>query len=178
MTRNRFSQFLAFAVTATLIFCLTVPANAQGEKKIKAKDLPAAVASAFQKAYPLAKIKGTSTETENGKTMYEVESIDGKINRDLLYAADGTCIEIEETVAVKDLPADVAAGLKKGFPQGKVTKAEKLIKGETVQYEMVIQKGKEKHEVVFDTKGAIVKDTKITSKAKSKEKEEDEDEKD
>jgi hypothetical protein len=138
--------------------------------------LPAAVAAAFQKAYPLAKIKGTSMETEKGKTLYEIESVDGKINRDLLYAADGTCVEIEETVAVKDLPADVAAGLKKGFPKGTVSKAEKLVKGETVQYEMAIQVGKEKHEVVFDTKGTIVKDTKKTPNAKSEKNEKEENE--
>ena len=127
MPKIRFSQLVAFLLTAALVVGLTVPANAQGEKKIKAKDLPVAVAAAFQKAYPQAKIKGTSMETENGKTMYEIESVDGKVNRDLLYAADGSCLEIEETVAVKDLPADVAAGLKKGFPEGKVSKAEKLM---------------------------------------------------
>ena len=52
-------------------------------------------------------------------------------------------------------------------------KSEKLTKGETIQYEMVIKSGKEQHEVVFDTKGAIVKDTKKAQKAKA-EKEENE----
>jgi hypothetical protein len=149
-----------------LLVGATVVAGAQGEQKIKAKNLPAAVTAAFQKAYPNAKIKGTSKEVENGKTMYEVESVDGKTNRDLLYNEDGTCEEIEETLPVKALPSEVADAMKKNFPKGKVLKSEKLTKGETIQYEMVIKSGKEQHEVVFDTKGAIVKDTKKAPKAK------------
>ncbi len=160
------SLFTTLGFVGVLLICMAATASAQGEQKIKSKDLPAAVTASFQKAYPNAKIKGTSKEVENGKTQFEVESIEGKINRDLLYAADGTCIEIEETIPVKALPKEVADALIKGFPKGKVLKAEKLTKGETVQYEMVIQSGKEKHEVVFDAKGAIMKDTKKTSKSK------------
>jgi hypothetical protein len=136
------------------------------------------VTAAFQKAYPNAKIKGTSKEVENGKTLYEVESVDGKINRDLLYNADGTCAEIEESVPVKALPSDVAASLKKNFPKGKVLKSEKLTKGETIQYELLVKSGKEQHEVVFDPQGAIVKDTKKTPKAKEGKEEKEENEKD
>jgi len=166
------STNLTFVIA--LLICATVVAGAQGEQKNKTKGLPAAVTAAFQKAYLNAKIKGTSKEVENGKTLYEVESVDGKINRDLLYNADGTCAEIEETVPVKALPIDVADALKKGFPNGKVMKSEKLTKGETIQYELIIQSGKEKHEVVFDAKGLTVKDTKVNAKAKKgKEKKEE-----
>lgn len=178
MNKSRFFLFTTSVFVMAMLICTTVIANAQSEQKIKAKDLPGAITAAFQKAYPNAKIKGTSKEVENGKTMYEVESVDGKINRDLLYNADGTCAEIEETIPVKALPGGVADALKKGFPKGKVMKAEKLTKGETVQYELVVQSGKEKHEVVFDAKGAIVKDTKMKAKAKEEKEEKEENEKD
>jgi uncharacterized membrane protein YkoI len=166
MNKSRFSPFNVLGIVIALLICLTVVARSQGDQKIKAKNLPAAVTAAFQKAYPNAKIKGASKEMENGKAVYEVESVDGKIRRDLLYNADGTCVEIEETVPLKALPSDVTDALKKGFPGGKVMKSEKLMKGETIQYELVIQSGKEKHEVVFDAKGLIVKDTKMNAKAK------------
>jgi len=58
------------------------------------KILPAAVLDAFKTAYPKAVIKGTSKETEKGVTYYEIESVDGKLNRDLLYTADGKAAEI------------------------------------------------------------------------------------
>jgi hypothetical protein len=166
MNKSRFTLFTTLAFVVALLICAKVVASAQGDQKIKAKDLPAAVTAAFQKAYPNAKIKGTSKEVENGKTMYEVESVDGKINRDLLYNADGTCAEIEETIPGKALPSDVANALNKSFPKGKVMKSEKLTKGETIRYELLIQSGKEKHEVVFDGTGIVVKDTKVVPKAK------------
>ncbi len=67
------------------------------EKKIDKNDLPKAVLNAFQKRYPNAAIKGTSIEKENGKTYYEIESIDGTRRRDLLYTKSGKVAEIEET---------------------------------------------------------------------------------
>ena len=166
MKTSRSLLFIILTSVLALLICATVAAGAQGEQKTKVKDLPAAVTAAFQRAYPNAKIKGSSKEVENGKTLYEVESVDGRINRDLLYNEDGTCAEIEETVPVKALPSEVADALKKNFPKGKVMKSEKLTKGETIQYEMVIKSGKEQHEVVFDTKGAVVKDTKKAPKPK------------
>ena len=178
MNKSRLSLIAILAFVVALLICTTVVVSAQGEQQIKAKDLPVAVTAAFQKAYPNAKIKGSSKEVENGKTLYEVESVDGKINRDLLYNEDGTCAEIEETVPVKALPSDVADALKKNFPKGKVMKSEKLTKGETIQYEMVIRSGKEQHEVVFDIKGAIVKNTKKAPKAKEGKEEKEENEKD
>ena len=164
MNNSRFSLLAILAIAIALLICATIVASAQGEQKIKAKDLPAAVTAAFQKAYPNAKIKGTSKEVENGKTLYEIGSVDGKINRDLLYDADGTCAELEETISVKALPVDVGNALKRNFPKGKVMKSERLMKGETIQYELIIQSGKEKHEVVFDAKGAVVKDSKVKVK--------------
>jgi hypothetical protein len=161
---------LAVFLLGALILCLTSFGFAQGEKTLSAKRLPAAVQAAFHKAYPTAKIKGASSEVENGKTIYEVESVDGKINRDLLYSEDGSVIEIEETIALNALPDAVAKALKTETGKGKVEKAEKLTKGETIQYEFVVTSGKNKREVVIDPTGKIVK----TEKKETKEKEEEE----
>jgi hypothetical protein len=151
--------------------CATRAASAQEEQKIKAKALPAAISEAFHKAYPQALMRGISREVEGGKTFYEVESVDGKTRRDLLYAPDGTCIEIEESVPAKTLPLEVLESVKKGFPNGKIVKSEKLIKGETVQYELLVRTAKERYEVLLDQKGAIVKDTKAVAKSRDDQKE-------
>jgi hypothetical protein len=65
------------------------------EKRIKEKDLPVAVTKAFHTEYPAAKIIGTSTEVEKGVTYFEIESMDGKVRRDLLYTKEGKRSEIE-----------------------------------------------------------------------------------
>src|SRR5512140_1895314 len=90
--------FTFTVVMTTMLFGLSTCVHSQ-EKKITEKDLPAAVKSAFHKSYPHATIKGLAKETENGKTYYEIESIDGKLHRDLLYTPEGDAYEIEETIS-------------------------------------------------------------------------------
>lgn len=138
----------------SLLLVLTVVAQ---EKKISKKDVPATVIAAFEKAYPKATVKGCAMEVENGTTYYEIESIDGKTKRDLLYLPDGTVAEIEQGVAVADLPAAVRAAINKEYPKGKIEKAEKTTKGSAVTYEMKIVSGKSRVEFVVDPAGKIVK---------------------
>jgi hypothetical protein len=157
---------LLVALSTALVLSFTGAGFAQVEQKLSAKQLPAAVQAAFQKAYPAAKIKGASSEVENGKTIYEVESVDGKINRNLQYSEDGTVVEIEETIALKTLPAEVSSALKTETGKGKVQKAEKLMKAGTIQYEFVITSGKNTREVVIDSSGRTLKTTKLNAKKK------------
>lgn len=121
---------------------------------IKAQ-LPAPVTAAFKAAYPHATIRGTAKETEGGKTVYEVESVENGRSRDLIYAADGQVIEIEEQMNPADLPAPVTAGLKKLYPTATVAVAEKLTRGKTIQYELTI-KGAAKKSVSFTPDGKPV----------------------
>jgi uncharacterized membrane protein YkoI len=165
------SRHVGFLVSliAALMFFACISSFAQSEKKLSSTQLPPAVQAAFHKAYPAAKIKGASSEVENGKTLYEVESVDGSVNRDLLYSADGSVVEIEETIALNALPNEVSNALKTAAGKGKVQKAEKLTKAGTIQYEFVISTGKHKREVVIDPSGKIVR----ASKADREEKEKD-----
>jgi hypothetical protein len=153
-----------------LILCLgfAVGALAQ-EKKITKKDLPVPVLSSFQKAYPKATIKGLSTETEEGKTYFEIESVDGKVKRDLLYLADGTVAEIEETVAAADLPAPVKAAVAAKHPKGKIAKVEKVTRGGVVSYDVVLRSGKTNVELSIDPAGKVLKESKASAKKEGKE---------
>ena len=120
------------------------------------KILPEAVLAAFKAAYPQAEIKGASKEVENGATQFEIESVDGKLNRDLLYAADGKVIEMEETTAPENLPEAVKATLAKDYPGAKVLKAEILTKGEVKLFELSLQINDKKMGVTIDPSGKIV----------------------
>jgi uncharacterized membrane protein YkoI len=129
------------------------------EGKVDLKILPPAVLHAFKTAYPNAVIKGTSKETEKGVTYYEVESVDGRLNRDLLYSADGRAVEVEEAVSPGDLPAAVQQTLTKTYPGAKVLKAEKLIKGNQKLYELMIQGQGKPMGVTIDPTGKIIEKT-------------------
>ncbi len=120
------------------------------------KILPPAVLSAFKTSYPNAVIKGTSKETEKGITYYEVESVDGKLNRDLLYTADGKAAEIEEAILPERLPAAVQQALAKAYPGSKILKAEALTKGDQKLFELKIQVQDKKKGVTIDPSGKII----------------------
>jgi hypothetical protein len=100
--------------------------------------LPPAITAAFKKSYPTATIRGTAQETEGGKTVYEVESVDKGKARDLMYNVDGTVISIEEEINAADLPAPVTAALEKLHPKATITVAEKVTEGAAIQYDLQI----------------------------------------
>jgi uncharacterized membrane protein YkoI len=127
------------------------------DQAVDLKILPPAVLKAFKMSYPNAVIKGASKEVENGVTQYEVESVDGTINRDLLYLADGKAIEIEESIATENLPVPVKQTLAKEYPGAKVLKAEILTKDGAKMFELSLDLKGKKAGVTIDPQGKIVK---------------------
>jgi len=125
------------------------------ETKIAAKNVPAPVIAAFKATYPNATIRGYSREKENGKTYYEIESREGRVSRDVLYNPDGTVAEIEETVDIKDLPAEVRQTIHTHYPKGVITKAEKTIAGDKVSYEVTIKHGIKRVTIELDSDGKL-----------------------
>lgn len=158
-----------------MIFVSGPDARVQAQdKKISKKDVPAVVLTAFQKAYPNAKIRGFLTETEGGKTYYEIESVEGKKTIDALVQPDGTIYEVEEGVQSKDLPAAVTATVAAKYPKGKIeSKAEKTTQGTNVTYDLTVTAGKSKVGLIIDSNGKILKETKKSAKKEKEEKEED-----
>jgi hypothetical protein len=154
MLNCRFVVSLSLVVSFVFLCAGIVMA---GEKKITKKELPGAVLSSFEKAYPKATIKGLAKEDEDGKTCFEIESLDGKTKRDILYSADGKVAEIEETVAENELPDAVRATVHKEFPTGRIAKAEKLMRGSVIEYEIHVKTGKTTHGIVVDPDGKVVK---------------------
>ncbi len=141
---------------ATVALGIAAISGTQAQTMTK-EQLPKAVVSAFEKAYPSATLKAASREKNGNKTCYELESMDGAQARDIIYAADGTVIEIEESITPESLPTSVVQALHKRFPNAPVKKAEKLIRGTVVEYEVVTTVGKQGNEVIMDEKGKILK---------------------
>lgn len=138
-----------------LVLLAALSLTAGDSKPVAKKDLPVPVLAAFQKAYPSAKLKACSSELRDGKTCYELESKEGKTQRDLIYAADGSVLEIEESLAIADLPEAVEKAVADQYPKAVANKAEKLTKGNEVSYEVVVKDGKKKMELIFDVEGKV-----------------------
>lgn len=144
-----------FAISSLVI------ANPLQEQTFKRKDVPPAVLKAFEQAYPKAKMKGFSKEENEGKMVYEIESVEGKFRRDILYNPDGTVVSVEESLSFAELPQAVRDAIAKEYPKAKATRCEKIIKGSTTQFEVVLKSGKEKYEVIFESDGKISKKEKL-----------------
>lgn len=118
------------------------------EKKIKRSDLPPAVEKTVAAQSGGATIKGFSTEKEKGETFYEAEMMVNGHSKDVLIAADGTVVEVEEQVAMDSLSAEVKAGLQAKAGAGKILKVESLTKkGKLVAYEAQVETNGKKSEV-------------------------------
>jgi uncharacterized membrane protein YkoI len=136
--------FVAMAACGLL---LAGTASAQ-EKKIKRSDLPPAVEKTVAAQSEGATIKGFSTEKEKGQTLYEVEMTVNGHSKDILIAADGSIVEVEEQVALDSLSPEVKAGLQAKAGKGKLVKVESLTKKDKlVAYEAQVDTNGKKSEV-------------------------------
>jgi hypothetical protein len=135
-----------------------------------AAQLPAPILAAFKRSYPNATIKNAAKETEDGKTVWEVESLDNNLARDLVYNPDGTVVEVEEEVAVAAVPPVVADAVKSKYPKATVTKAEKKTAGKVVTYEFALKGAK-------DASIELTPDGKIVPAKKEKDEKDEDDEK-
>ena len=118
------------------------------ERKIKRSDLPPAVEKTVAAQSVGATIRGFSAEKEKGQTLYEAEMMVNGHSKDVLIAADGTVVEVEEHVALDSLSAEVKAGLQAKAGKGKILKVESLTKkGKLVAYEAEVKTDGKKSEV-------------------------------
>ena len=118
-------------------------------------DVPSDVISAFERAHPHAAVKSYSKEERDGVTVYEIESIEGKKQRDFVYSADGTLLDTEERIPPARLPDPVKRALSRDYPDHRIISAERHTGADSVDYGVVLRKGKRRIEVRFDKSGNV-----------------------
>jgi uncharacterized membrane protein YkoI len=127
------------------------------DKPAKLSDLPSAVQKAIQEQTKGAEIKGLSTETEKGKTLYEAETRLNGHGRDLLFDKTGALVEVEEETTLDAIPAPARSAIQKKAAGGKVLKVETVTSGSRVSYEAEIEKNGQKSECAVKPDGAVSK---------------------
>jgi hypothetical protein len=165
------NRAIAYALAVLLIVGITSQAIA-GDKKISKKDVPAAALKAFEAAFSKVKVNTYIEETENGSTFFEFETIEGTIQRDILYKADGTLVEVEEILTPATVPAEIAKAVTAAMPKATIVGGEKTTKGNDVTYEIKVTAGKKTGKVILSADGKIIK--KELKKVKKETKEEEE----
>ena len=139
-------NWIARAMLLCAFLCAT-QAQAQ-EKRLKRSDLPPAVQRTVDEQSKGASIRGYSSEVEGGKLEYEVQLTVNGHSRDVSIAPDGTVLEVEEQVALAELPAAVREGLNKLTGAGTITRVESITKrGTLVAYEAQVRTGSKRSEI-------------------------------
>ena len=144
-------------VFVSLILTLLTGSMCAQEQTAWKKDIPKAVLDAFKKSYPNASIQGYSKETENNTVLYEVESTEGTIHRDITYKSDGSLVTIEESFPFEELPEAVRNTIEKKYPKAKIEICEKVTEGSVSRFELLLTWEKKKLEVVLNPDGTVVK---------------------
>jgi len=151
-----FGRLAAFGLTLGCVLSLGL-ARADDEDKVALDKLPAAVTKAVKAKFPKATMKEASKEVEKGETTFEIAITDGGQKIGLAVKPDGTIMEVEKEIKVADLPAAVAKTLAAGFAKMTVTKAEEVMKGKTMLYEVMVTKpGGKKMEIALDPDGTVL----------------------
>lgn len=142
---KRLPLVVAVVALAGLVTGVGAAALAQTTSKTAAAakppvKLPAAIDTVFKQKWPGAVATGISKETDAGKTVYEVESVDGGRRRDINFYADGSILLYEEELRESEVPAVVLAAVAKRYPKAKITLWERLytIKDNSANYEFGI----------------------------------------
>ncbi len=137
---------------------MTMEANDQKEMKKIAKDqVPASVISAFEKAYPSAKVREYTQITKGEKVWYSIVCVAGGITKDVRYKADGTLVRARENVVAKDLPEAVRNTITETYPGAEIVKAETEVRNGIVLYELKLKVNGDHQEVTLNNKGDIIK---------------------
>ena len=135
--------YVSFAVA--LLF---VTGSVAQERRISKSELPPAVQKAVDEQSKGAIVHGYATEVENGQREYELESTVNGRSRDVTIAPDGTVIEVEQQVAMGELPGSVRDALLAEAGSGKITKIESLTKqGKLVAYEAQVHRAGKHSEI-------------------------------
>lgn len=120
--------------------------EAAADTKITTKNLPAAVKATVDAESKGATVKGISSEKENGKTVYELETLVNGRTRDLMIDSAGKVYVVEEQLDPAKAPAPVRAAME---AKGKIVVLESVMQNGKTTYEGQVQPAKGK-KVVFE----------------------------
>jgi uncharacterized membrane protein YkoI len=141
------------------------------DKKIPLDKVPQVIKDAINGRFPGADVSSVEKETEDGKVVYDVElkHKDRKYEMDILE--DGTIIEIEKEVALKDVPEAVTKAVEAEHSKAtikEVMEVNKVKDGKETpdHYEITIEKDGKSREVNVSLEGKVLKKEKTEKEKK------------
>jgi hypothetical protein len=137
-------QVLRLVTAAALVLGLASIAAAQDEK-VPPDKLPQKVAATVKAKFPGAIITTATKTLENGEVIYDIEMTKSGRKHEIDLRADGSIVNFENEIAVKDLPRAVVDAVNASHPKSTIKEVMEV---------MVVKGGKdtiEEYEVVIVT---------------------------
>jgi uncharacterized membrane protein YkoI len=131
---RRYGVLVGCMVSAILLLAGAVRAaedegagvKAEGKEEAKV-ELPSAAAEAIKAAFPNAKVEEVELEKECGLDVYEVElKLEDESEVEVEIAPDGTIVEIETEIAMKDVPVPAAEVIQAADADAKIEEVQKI----------------------------------------------------
>jgi uncharacterized membrane protein YkoI len=161
--RRFLGWFGVSAVAAAIMLATTARADDEKDKKVPLDKVPKAVMDAIKGRFPGADISSVEKEKEDGKVVYDVELKHEGRKYEMDIQEEGTIIEVEKEVALKDVPEAVTKAVKEKFPNATIKEVMEVNKVKDKEekpdhYEVTIETGdNKKKEVVVSLDGKIKK---------------------
>jgi hypothetical protein len=133
-------------------------------QEIAEAQVPASVVTAFKKDFPQA----TETKWEKKADTHTVKFKIGGVEHKGWLDSNGKLVKHKIDIKESELPAAVAAALKKEYSNFKVSGVYKMLEGNATTYEMDLKNDQEKWEAVFGEDGKIIKKKKKDKSGKDK----------
>jgi hypothetical protein len=136
-------------IACATIFALVAPAAWAQDEKVDPDKLPQKVKDTLKTRWSTAKITVATKTKENGAVVYDIEMTQDGKKREADIKEDGSIVNFENEIAVKDLPKAVADAVKAKHPDGKIKEAmETLVikdgKDVVDEYEVLVVTGDNK----------------------------------
>ena len=165
LMNTRHLKWLVGGLFTTILagLLLAVPA-ACAQDKLDLDKIPKKVMDALKAKFPKAKIHKWTEEKEGDAVVYDIEFKQGDRKFEADIKEDGTILNFEEEVSVKDLPAAVKKAVGRRYPKAKLKEIMKITeikdrKETRGGYEIVLETADKKEvEVTIADDGKVLED--------------------
>jgi hypothetical protein len=134
------------------------------EKKVPLDKVPKVVVDAVKTRFAGAEFTGAETETEGGKTVYEIAITHKDQKIEVTLTTEGKITEFEKQIAAKEMLKAAASALRKKFRKAKIKVVEEVYKvkdgEEKLEYYevLLVTAADKKLEVAVTPEGKITKE--------------------
>lgn len=145
------------ALRATLtLLVISLVVGCAVSQEVALDQTPPAVQDAIRNSIGQNKLDSLVKETEDGQSVYEAEFKNQGVANSVKVTETGEIVEWEQEIPASALPKVVLDAIAKSYPDGKVTKAEKVVEKGATFFELAVKSGGKDFEIKIDEKGKVL----------------------